>query len=219
VIRDGAGNGGGIVPMIYRRSSFANAIQWAAGLELFLLIEDPSRVFFTTDHPNGAPFTIYPELFALLMDRELRKAWIETLPKAAMELTTLPAIKREYSLGEIATMTRAAPARLLGLSDRGHLGAGALADVAVYHDRRDRAAMFRAADIVFKDGELVVRNGKVASSRSGKTLQAAPEYSSAIGRRLDQYYLDLYGVPRDLFVVPKETRGFLGSFETVPCGA
>ena len=32
------------------------------GLELFLLISDPWRVFFTTDHPNGAPFTAYPQI-------------------------------------------------------------------------------------------------------------------------------------------------------------
>ncbi len=52
------------------RTDFYNAVQWAIGLELFLLIDDPWRVFFTTDHPNGAPFTAYPELFALLMSRE-----------------------------------------------------------------------------------------------------------------------------------------------------
>ncbi len=34
---------------------------WATGLELFLLITDPWRVFFTTDHPNGAPFTVLPK--------------------------------------------------------------------------------------------------------------------------------------------------------------
>jgi formylmethanofuran dehydrogenase subunit A len=219
VIVDGDSNGGGIVPMTYRRSSFANAVQWAAGLELFLLIDDPSRVFFTTDHPNGAPFTSYPDLFALLMDRELRAAWIETLPKAAVAMTTLPAIKREYSLGEIATMTRAAPAKLLGLSDRGHLAPGALADIAVYHDRRDRAAMFGSADLVFKNGQLVVRDGVVVSSRRGKTMQVKPDRRPAIERRLDQYYEHLYGVQRELFVVPEETRGFLGSFEVVPCAA
>ena len=102
---------------------------------MFLLIDDPARVFFTTDHPNGAPFTTYPEIFALLMDRDLRAQWIATLPPAAMAMTTLASIKREYSLNEIVTMTRAAPARLLGLRDRGHLGAGAVADVAVYAER------------------------------------------------------------------------------------
>ena len=61
---DGDGNGGGIVPYRYRAKDFYNALQWAIGLELFLLIDDPWRVFFTTDHPNGAPFTTYPEIFA-----------------------------------------------------------------------------------------------------------------------------------------------------------
>ena len=47
-------NGGGIVPYRYSSSDFYNVVQWAVGLELFLLIDDPWRVFFTTDHPNGA---------------------------------------------------------------------------------------------------------------------------------------------------------------------
>jgi formylmethanofuran dehydrogenase subunit A len=219
VIIDGDSNGGGIVPIAYRKSSFTNAVQWAAGLELFLLIDDPWRVHFTTDHPNGAPFTSYPELFALLMDRQLRAAWMEALPQAALAMTTLPAIKREYALGEIATMTRAAPAKLLGLSDRGHLAPGALADIAVYHDLRDRAAMFRAAHLVFKNGHLVVRDGKVVQDVFGKTLCVAPDFEKAIDARLDRYYESLYGVSRSLFVVPKEGRGLPGAFENVPCAA
>ena len=71
VIHDGDGNGGGIVPYRYR-PDFYGTVQWAVGLELFLLINDPWRVFFTTDHPNGAPFTAYPKLFELLMDRDAR---------------------------------------------------------------------------------------------------------------------------------------------------
>ena len=47
--------GCGVVPFRYRDQSFVNALQWAIGLELFLLVEDPWRVFLTTDHPNGAP--------------------------------------------------------------------------------------------------------------------------------------------------------------------
>ena len=155
-------------------------MQWAVGLELFLLIDDPSRVFFTTDHPNGAPFTTYPEMFALLMSRDLRAEWIAKLPPAAMAVTTLSSITREYTFGEIATMTRAAPARLLGLADRGHLGAGAIADVAVYDDVQDRAQMFRSAALVFKDGDLVVRDGKVTHYRFGRALTVQPGYDAAI---------------------------------------
>ena len=68
------------MPYRYRANDFYNAVQWAVGLELFLLIDDPWRVFFTTDHPNGAPFTAYPDILALLMDRDLRAQWIATLP-------------------------------------------------------------------------------------------------------------------------------------------
>jgi formylmethanofuran dehydrogenase subunit A len=217
VIIDGDSNGGGIVPYIYRSSDFYNVVQWASGLELFLLINDPMRVFFTTDHPNGAPFTTYPELFALLMSRDVRNQWIADLPAAAIGMTNLPSVAREYSLYEIATMTRAAPARLHGLKDRGQLGAGALADVAVYDDITDRAQMFRAAHLVFKDGDLVVRDGRVTHYRWGRALKVNPGYDRDIDRKLSAYYDDLYGLSRDMFKVPETAIGRDDPFEEVQC--
>lgn len=216
-ILDGDADGGGIVPYDYRPTDFYNALQWAVGLELFLLIEDPWRVFFTTDHPNGAPFTTYPDLFALLMERERRAEWIARLPAEAMALTTLPAIAREYTLAEIATMTRAAPARLLGLADRGHLAPGALADVAVYADDRDRARMFRAAALVLKDGEVVVRDGKVVRCRHGRALTVEPGRDRAIDRRMTRYYDDRYGLSDAFLKVPEQAIGRSDPFEPVPC--
>ena len=176
VIFENDANGFGIVPYDYRADDFYNAMQSAIGLELFLLITDPWRVFFTTDHPNGAPFTTYPEILALLMSHELRTEWIAKLPPQAMAMTTLPSIAREYSLSEIAIMTRAAPAKLLGLADRGHLGTGMTADIAVYERKPDKAAMFRDAALVFKNGELVVRDGQVVSERFGRALTVRPEH-------------------------------------------
>ena len=205
------------MPYNYRRNDFYNAVQWAVGLELFLLIEDPWRVFFTTDHPNGAPFTTYPEIFALLMSRDLRAQWMAELPPAAIKVTTLPSIAREYSLTEIATMTRAAPAKLLGLTDRGHLDAGAVADVAVYEDDADRAKMFRAAALVFKDGELVVRDGNVTNFRWGRALTVRPERDRAIDRRMRAYYDDRYGLSDDFLKVPEHALGRPEPFEVVPC--
>ena len=217
VIFDGDGNGGGIVPYRYRAKDFYNAVQWCAGLELFLLIDDPRRVFFTTDHPNGAPFTTYPEIFALLMDRDLRAQWIATLPPAAVAVTTLADIKREYTLGEIAAMTRAAPAKLLGLADRGHLGPGAVADVAVYAEDADKAKMFRSAALVFKDGDLVVRDGQVTHYRWGRALTVEPGHDRAIERRMRDYYDQRYGLPAEVVAVPAAAIGRPEPFETVPC--
>lgn len=218
VIFDGEANGAGVVPYLYKSDSFYNAIQWAAGLELFLLVTNPAQVFFTTDHPNGAPYTTYPELFALIMSRDLRNKWLADVPKEALEFTTLPSIEREYSFSEIATMTRVAPAKLLGLKDRGHLTPGALADVAIYDDDpADRARAFRHAHLVFKDGDLVVRDGKITHYRAGRALTVQPTYDSNIDRRLSRYYDEAYGLSRDLFKVPEHAIGLDHAFEEVQC--
>ena len=218
-ILEDIGNGGGVVPFRYRRSSFVNAVQFAAGLELFLLIDDPWRVFFTTDHPNGAPFTAYPDLFALLMDRDLRARWIAELPADAIAMTTLPSLTREYDWREIAIMTRAAPARLLGLKDRGHLAPGARADIAIYRPQADRAAMFRNAELVFKDGVLVLRRGEVVRRHFGRALRVAPGFDRAIEPRLEAYYDSVFGAPLHAFDVPEAAiaRADQPAFESVPC--
>ncbi|WGJ13362.1 formylmethanofuran dehydrogenase subunit A [Methylocapsa sp. D3K7] len=217
IIHDGDGNGGGIVPYLYRENDFANAVQWACGLELFLLIDDPWRVYFTTDHPNGAPFTTYPEVFALIMSRDARAEALSRQPQEAVAMTTLPSIGREYNYNEIAIMTRAAPARLLGLKDRGHLGEGGLADIAVYSPGKDLAKMFRFAHLVFKDGDLVVRNGRVTHYRWGKALKVNPGYDKAIDRRLAVYYDRHFGNSRDLFSVKENLLPHAEGFQEVAC--
>jgi len=217
VILDGDSNGGGIVPYEYKAGSFFNAVQFAAGLELFLLIGDPWRVFFTTDHPNGAPFTTYPEIFALLMDKDVRARWISRLPQEAAKMTTLESLTREYSLYEIATMTRAAPAKLLGLADRGHLDVGGLADVALYRPGKDLAAMFRSAARVYKDGDLVVSDGAVTHYRFGRALQVAPAVDGAMQRRMASYYDERYGLPADFMRVPDFAIAREQPFGVVAC--
>jgi formylmethanofuran dehydrogenase subunit A len=217
VISDGDANGGGIVPYNYRENDFYNAVQWACGLELFLLVNDPWQVFFTTDHPNGAPFTTYPEIFALIMSRDTRAEATARLPQEAVATTTLPSIAREYTFNEIAIMTRAAPAKLLGLKDRGHLGVGGLADIAVYSPGEDLAKMFRFAHLVFKDGDLVVRDGRVSHYRWGKTLKVNPGYDKAIDRRLAGYYDHHFGTSRDLFAVKEHLLPRADAFSEVAC--
>ena len=180
--------GCGVVPFRYRNKQFVNALQWAIGLELFLLVDDPWRVFLTTDHPNGAPFGTYPRLIRLLMDRGFREQELGTLHAGARKASALAGLEREYTLQEIAVLTRAGPARVLGLEDRGHLAPGAVADVTVYRPHDDAERMFESPALVFKDGELVVREGVIVSAPSGRTHTVRPAYDGSIRRELERYF-------------------------------
>lgn len=180
--------GCGVVPFKYKDQNFVNALQWAIGLEIFLLVEDPWRIFLTTDHPNGAPFTSYPHLIRLLMDRSFRNDMLATIHPEAQKMTTLASIEREYTLNEIAIMTRAGAARIIGLKDRGALAPGNFADITVYTENADRQAMFAKPDYVFKDGELVVKDGEVVKVTWGTTHIVKPDYDLSIERELKPYF-------------------------------
>ncbi len=213
--------GCGVVPMRYRDKSFVNALQWAIGLELFLLMEDPWRIFLTTDHPNGAPFHTYPHLIRLLMDRSFRNDMLQKINVDAAALSTLGSLTREYTLDEIAIMTRAGPARSLGLRDRGHLGVGASADITVYKDNPNREAMFATPAMVFKNGELIVRNGKVVKVVQGATHVARPDYDRAIETPLKDYFERFHTVRMENFkLADKEiVEGDRGSIVVQPTKA
>lgn len=180
--------GCGVVPFKYRDQNYVNALQWAIGLEVFLSVDDPWRIFLTTDHPNGAPFTSYPHLIRLLMDKTFRNDAFDKLNLDAQAMSNLKSLEREYSLYEIATMTRSAPAKLIGLHDRGHLGVGAAADITVYTDQADKEAMFAKPDLVFKDGELVVKEGKVVKVVWGATHTAKPAFDLGVEKDIKQYF-------------------------------
>ena len=59
-------SGCGILPFEYMGHVYTHALQWAIGLEIFLLSKDPWRIVLSTDHPNGGSFANYPLIIKLL---------------------------------------------------------------------------------------------------------------------------------------------------------
>ncbi len=203
--------GCGVVPFRYRDQSFVNALQWAIGLEIFLSVRDPWRIFLTTDHPNGAPFTTYPHLIRLLADRAFRNEMFEKINPDARAASILGSLTREYSLYEIAIMTRAGPARTLGLADRGHLGTGAAADIVVYRDDPDRERMFRTPEYVFKDGQMIVRDGRLVAVTRGSVHAVKPEYDRSIEAEVAEYFERYQTTSADGFRIDRDELCECGS--------
>jgi formylmethanofuran dehydrogenase subunit A len=179
--------GCGVVPFKYREQSYVNALQWVIGLEIFLQVQDPWRIVLTTDHPNGGPFTSYPHLIRLLMDKTFRDEQLAKLHPEVAATCALREMKRELTLNEIAILTRAGPARLLGLKDRGHLGEGAAADIAVYPEAANAEALFSTPSWVLKDGAVVVKNGQVTATPAGGVHFATTQFDAGIERVIDEH--------------------------------
>ncbi len=159
-----------------------------------MLVEDPWRVVMSTDHPNGGSFLAYPQIIRLLMDRTYRQDMLKTVPSKVREQSVLRELDREYSLSEIAIITRAGPARILGLKHKGHLGPGADADITVYTPHENLETMFELPRCVIKAGRIIVEQGEIREDTSGKTLHVAPEYDRGIEPDIQKWFEESYSI-------------------------
>ncbi len=207
-------SGCGIVPFSYQEHIYTHAMQWAIGLELFLLSKDPWRIVLSTDHPNGGSFMSYPRLIKLLMDREFRKQEIARVNQKAIRNTVLlDDLEREYTLNEIAIITRAGPARALGLVNKGHLGSGADADITIYDELEDKEEMFSSPRYVLKDGELIIDDHEIRQDHEGRLLHVAPAYDEDIEQQIKPFFDKYYSIEFGNYAVGDE---YLHRHQTVP---
>ncbi len=206
-------SGCGIVPFSYQEHVFIHALQWAIGLELFLLSGDPWRIMLSTDHPNGGSFMSYPKLIRLLMDKEFRKEEIAKVNQKAMTKTGLSDLDREYTLNEIAIISRAAPARALGLKNKGHLGAGADADIAIYDNHPDRELMFSTPRYVIKSGNMIIQDHEFKGDHIGRILHVVPQYDAKIAETIRPFFEDYYSIEFDNYAVSDH---YLHDHEIIP---
>ncbi|MCZ6525146.1 MAG: formylmethanofuran dehydrogenase subunit A [Gammaproteobacteria bacterium] len=206
-------SGCGILPFSYQENIYVHALQWAIGLELFLLSQDPWRIILSTDHPNGGSFMSYPKLIRLLMDKEFRKQEIKSVNQKAINKTILQDLDREYSLNEIAIITRAGPAKALNLKHKGHLGVGADADITVYDEHEDKELMFSAPRYVIKSGKLIIEDHEFKQDHIGRVLHTSPDYDETIIESIRPFFENYYSIEFDNYAV---NDSYLHDHEVIP---
>jgi formylmethanofuran dehydrogenase subunit A len=207
--------GCGIAPIEYRNKSLVHALQWAIGLEWYLMVQDPWRVVMSTDHPNGGSFLAYPQIIRLLMDRHYREEILKECHPAVRERSQLGDLAREYSLNEIAIITRAGPARILGLKNKGHLGPGADADITIYTPHENKQTMFELPRFVIKSGRILVEQGDIREVHDGKTLHVSPEYDRSAEQHIGEWFEQVYSIQFRNYPV---TEDYLHEHECIQCG-
>lgn len=124
--------GCGVVPIEYDDKNLVHALQWSIGLEWFLLVDDPWKVALSTDHPNGGSFLAYPQIMALLMDRNRRDEALKALPEK---------VRAQWARGNLA--------RIQPFRDRHHHEGRAGEDARPGEQGAPRAGRRRRRDDLF----------------------------------------------------------------------
>ena len=119
---------------------------------------------------------------------------LKTCPEEVQNRSTLMDLQREYTLGEIAIITRAGPARILGLVNKGHLGAGADADITIYTPHENKQIMFELPRIVIKAGTIMVEQGEIRAAPQGKTLHVNPTIDQDIIPHIQEWFEQYYSI-------------------------
>lgn len=184
--------GSGVIPFLYLKSSPISSVQWAMGLELLLMVKDPWKTIMTTDHPNGGVFTQYPQVITWLMSKQARDKTASECHKWGYGRSSLGSLDREMTLYEIAILTRANPARTIGMAHRkGHLGVGADGDVTVYgfdstklnvNDPDSIIRGFAKPEYTIKDGSIVAHKGEIVAVPEGKRFYSRPQIDPELER-------------------------------------
>jgi formylmethanofuran dehydrogenase subunit A len=152
------------------------------------------------------------------MSQVARKKTMDKISKKARRNSLLPSIDREYSFYDIAIATRAGQAKALGLTQKGHLGAGADADIAIYNVNPESIdpskkyktvrRAFKKAAYTIKGGEIVVKDGQIVKSIFGKTFWVNVKTSlpMEINDDLKQKFKEYWTVEYENYPIPD---GFL----------
>ncbi len=188
-------SGCGISPLEYRNKNFVHSLQWAIGLEWYLMVENPWQIVMSSDHPNGGSFLAYPQMIRLLMDSAFRREQLSQVNQRVLKHSSLADLDREYSLYEIAIITRSGPAKILGLKNKGHLGIGADADITVYNPDENYETMFAWPYMVIKSGQILMEKGEFQKCTYGNLLASNPTYDHGNNGTIEAWFEDHYSIP------------------------
>jgi len=169
-----------------------------------LALSHPRQLAFSTDMPNHGGLGSYPSLFEALMKKEGHRLDESTEGSG-----------RGYALQDLARVTRQIPAEILNLTQKGHLGVGAVGDIAVYDLRngsKTLSACLNSCAYLMKGGKIVVEGFKMVadevekrsfySGRDDGDRSLAREVCRSMSLRFENVRVDQAMTGKTVYVAP-----------------
>ncbi|MFX0143257.1 MAG: amidohydrolase family protein, partial [Candidatus Hodarchaeota archaeon] len=116
----------------FNKKNYHDCIIWANSLDLALSIMNKFQISLTLNFPNYANLSDIPEIATWLISKNARELFMKDMNKDFLRNNVLINNDKVLSFSDFVCITRASPAKSLGLgSIKGNLGIGADGDINV----------------------------------------------------------------------------------------
>ena len=187
----------------FDKSNLNACTLWGNALDLALNIKDKLQLSFSLNYPNYANILDIPEIATWLVSKDARDNFMRGMNNHFITNHPLSNEEKSLSFSEFVTITRASPAKSLGLGRiKGNLGIGADADINILDINVDSVDIsksyetlkiaLQSLDYVIKAGEMVKNKNKIDISFNGSIFWSSgkpntEERESILSRKRDFY--------------------------------
>ena len=185
------------------KTDYKACILWANALDLALNAKNRYQLSLSLNFPNYAKITDIPEIITWLVSKEARENYMKGMNDKFLNKNVLLSNEKELSFPEIVCLTRANPAKILGLgSIKGNLGLNSDADINILDinitdtdlskEYEKLKSSLSNIEYVIKSGKIVKKQNKIDTSSNGLIFwsegQVEKEGKSLIMSRKEEFY-------------------------------
>ncbi len=160
----------------FKKENDNDCILWANAIDLALNIRNKFQISLSLNYPNYSNINNIPEIATWLVSKIARANFMKDMNKEFLKNNKLQNSDKCLTFNELVILTRASPAKSLGLgSIKGNLGVGADADINILDiDIRDinLEKDFETLKTAFSNIEYVIKAGKIIKKEENIDLES-----------------------------------------------
>ncbi len=154
----------------FDKNNFYNCNFWANALDLAINTKNKFQVSFSLNFPNYANILDIPEIITWLVSNNARDTFMKGMNKEFLKNNSLQNEEKSLNFSEFVTITRASPAKSLGIgSIKGNLGIDADADINILDiniNEVDISKNFEILKNALSNIDYVIKSGKIVKKQN-----------------------------------------------------
>jgi formylmethanofuran dehydrogenase subunit A len=157
-----------------KKDNYNNCILWANALDLVLNIKNKFQICFSLNYPNYANITDIPEILTWLVSKKARDNYMKNMNPEFIKDNPLKDNNKNLDFSELIIITRASPAKSLGLGNiKGNLSVGADGDLNILDidiNKIDISKDYQKFCKAFSNIDTVIKSGIIVKEKDNFNL-------------------------------------------------